>query len=454
MMSMFFVYSIKSALCLAAFYLLYVLLFRRATLHAFNRAVLLGFMALSALLPLVHVPAGSLPVAVGGMAYIEGLVVMPTVADASPSYGLTPVRMLFVIYIIGVVFFAARELRSFLLLRLLIKRGSTEELDDGVRLTIIRGNISPFSWFGNVVMGENDYKECPDKILLHEKAHIARHHSIDMLLCDVLIIVQWFNPAAWLFKSELQDVHEYEADDAVLESGVDACEYQLLLIRKAVGDSLYSMTNNLNDSSLKKRIEMMKTKKNNPWSRARLLAVLPVAAIAVAVFADPTVKSVENRVNDESKRMLNAVSAELRNAPGETPKTASEAAEVKKTEAKPTPVTPEKAVDDNDDKTYTVVEVQPQFPGGNAALAKFLNENVKYPASAVEAKQQGKVILTFTVGKDGSISDVKVIRSVSPDLDAEALRVAGSMPKWTPGRVKGEPVNVKYVIPITFSLSK
>ena len=453
-MSMFFVYSIKSALCLAAFYLLYMLLFRRATFHAFNRAVLLGFMALSFLLPLVHVPAESLPVAVGGMAYVEGFVVAPSVADVAPSYGLTPVRMLFVIYIIGVVFFAVRELRSFLSLRLMMRRGSTEELDDGVRLTIIKGNISPFSWFGNVVMGENDYKECPDKILLHEKAHIAGHHSIDLLLCDVLTIAQWFNPAAWLFKSEMQDVHEYEADEAVLRSGVDAREYQLLLIRKAVGDSLYSMTNNLNDSSLKKRIEMMKTKKNNPWSRARLLAVLPVAAIAVAVFADPTVKSVENQVNDESKRVLNTVSAELRNAPAEPRKATSEAAGVKKAEAKTTPVAHETASDDNDNNTYTIVEEQPQFPGGNAALAKFLNENVKYPASAVEAKQQGRVILTFTVSKDGSISDVKVIRCVSPDLDAEALRVVGSMPKWTPGKVKGEPVNVRYVIPITFSLPK
>jgi TonB family protein len=101
---------------------------------------------------------------------------------------------------------------------------------------------------------------------------------------------------------------------------------------------------------------------------------------------------------------------------------------------------------------FDVVEVMPQFPGGAPALMQYLSQNIRYPKEAMESETQGRVIVTFVVCKDGSICDAKVVKSVSPALDAEGLRVISSMPNWTPGTQSGKPVNVKYTVPISFRL--
>lgn len=103
-------------------------------------------------------------------------------------------------------------------------------------------------------------------------------------------------------------------------------------------------------------------------------------------------------------------------------------------------------------KVFDVVEVMPSFPGGNGALMSYLSSNVKYPVVAQENGVQGRVIVSFVVERDGSISDVKVVRSVDPSLDREAARVVKSMPKWNPGKQNGSAVRVKYNVPVSFRL--
>ena len=105
------------------------------------------------------------------------------------------------------------------------------------------------------------------------------------------------------------------------------------------------------------------------------------------------------------------------------------------------------------DKVYVVVEQMPSFPGGDSALLKYLLANVKYPVPALKAQKQGRVMVRFTVEKDGAISDVKVARSVTPSLDAEAVRVVKAMPKWTPGKQDGQLVRVRYNVPVSFKLN-
>ena len=282
-MGLFFIYSLKVALCLVAFYLVYKLLLSRETFFGFNRAVLLGMAAVSLLLPLVHFTVEDAPAAAGGFVVVEDIV-MQAVAEDAPAFTVTVAQVCFLIYVAGVAFFLCREVWSLFSLRRMIRGGRHVSTDGGVNVVVVSGDVSPFSWMGNIVISEKDYADSPEYILVHERAHVAARHSVDILLCDLLIVFQWFNPAAWLLKAELQCVHEYEADSRVLASGVNASDYQLLLIRKAVGDKLFSMANNLNQSSLKKRITMMLKKKSNPWSRARMLVAVPVAAVAVVAF--------------------------------------------------------------------------------------------------------------------------------------------------------------------------
>ena len=454
-MGLFFIYSLKVALCLTAFYLVYKLLLSRETFFGFNRAVLLGMAGVSLLLPLVRFTVESAPEPVGGFVVVEDIVMQAVAADA-PGFSVTAAQVCFAIYIIGVAFFACREVWSLLCLRRMLRGGRVAGRDGGVKTVVVKGDVSPFSWMGNIIISEKDYRDRPEYILLHERAHIAGRHSFDILLCDLLIVFQWFNPAAWLLKAELQSVHEYEADRRVLSSGVNASEYQLLLIRKAVGDKLFSMANNLTQSSLKKRITMMLKKKSNPWSRARMLVAVPVAAVAVVAFATPKAESLSNVIESESEALVSKVMPAVKaqadgSSQGATEMAAADAAPVKaEAEAQPKADAPEAIVPDGDDKVYDVVEQQPEFPGGTSGLAKWLGDNIKYPAEAAKQGIEGRVIVQFVVGSDGTVSDAKLMRPVNPLLDQEALRVVTAMPKWTPGKQDGKPVAVKYTIPVTF----
>ena len=155
----------------------------------------------------------------------------------------------------------------------------------GISLRVHRGKEKPFSWFRWVVVSENDLGEGAREILIHETAHAHAGHSWDIVLADAVIIMQWFNPLAWIMKNSLKDIHEFEADEAVINSGVNAKQYQLLIIKKAVGARLYSIANSFNHSLTKKRITMMCKEKSNKWSRAKALYILPVAAIAALSFS-------------------------------------------------------------------------------------------------------------------------------------------------------------------------
>lgn len=113
---------------------------------------------------------------------------------------------------------------------------------------------------------------------------------------------------------------------------------------------------------------------------------------------------------------------------------------------------PEPPKNEEENKVFDVVEEQPSFPGGQGALMSWLHDNIKYPVVAAENGIQGKVIVQFIVGKNGSISNVKVLRSVDPSLDKEAVRVVSNMPHWTPGKQNGASVNVRFTLPVTFRL--
>lgn len=454
-MGLFFIYSLKVALCLTAFYLVYKLLLSRETFFGFNRAVLLGIIGVSLLLPSVRFTVESAPEPVGGFVIVEDIVMQAVAADA-PAFSLTAASVCFAIYIIGVAFFAGREAWSLLCLRRMLRGGRVVSSDGGVKTVVVKADVSPFSWMDSIVVSEKDYRDNPEYILLHERAHIAGRHSWDILLCDVLIVFQWFNPAAWLLKAELQSVHEYEADSRVLSSGVNAADYQLLLIRKAVGDKLFSMANNLTQSSLKKRITMMLKKKSNPWSRARMLVAIPVAAVAVVAFATPKAESLSNVIESESDALVSRVVPAVKAQAAEplpvvtaAPAMAAEPVQAV-ADAQPKADAPEAVVPDGDDKVYDIVEQQPEFPGGPSAMAKWLGDNIKYPAEAAKNNIQGRVIVQFVVGSDGTVGGAKIIRGVDPLLDQEALRVINAMPKWTPGKQDGKVVAVKYTIPVTF----
>ena len=312
-MGTFFVYILKTSICLTGFYLFYRLLLSKETFHRFNRVALLGILLLSQLIPFCEITVPEESEVQQTLLTIEQILTLAdhvpqTEVEVLPSSIPLWLPVLLCIYLLGILFFLGRNLYSLFHMLRLLHGGRQEKLEKGITLIIHDKNIAPFSWMKYVVISEKDLQENSKEILIHEMAHVHNRHSIDLLISDICIIFQWFNPASWLLKQELQNIHEYEADETVIRQGVNAKQYQLLLIKKAVGTRLYSMANSFNHSKLKKRITMMLKEKSSPWARMKYLYVLPVAAITLTAFARP---EISNELNEISTIKVNDITSIL-----------------------------------------------------------------------------------------------------------------------------------------------
>ena len=277
------IYLLQSGACLAGFYFVYKLFLSRETLHRFNRMLLLSVIVVSAVLPLCRITVErELPVA-ATETVIE--VSEITAAEIVEDKGLDYETAICIVFLLGAAATAARLIFSIASVRRIIASGTTTTTDDGISLTIIDGDTKPFSWMRHIVLSAKDAEEDGRIIIAHETAHIRLHHSWDILAVDIIGCLQWFNPALWLLRRELQSLHEYEADDAVLASGVNIKEYQMLLIKKAVGGRLLTIANCLNHSKLKNRITMMLQKPSSRWSAGKALLMLPLVGLSLGAFA-------------------------------------------------------------------------------------------------------------------------------------------------------------------------
>ena len=412
-------YTIKSAMALALLYACIVPLLEKETFHRLNRILILGCLIMSFAIPLVHFTGRTNPT----VDMVRQAVLLPEVlinGNANEQSVWSWADIIICIYIIGIV--AIFSMTVVQTVRLTKWLRQCEHITDNRGNTIVLTDCatSPFCLFHYIVMSRDDYANNRNYILTHEQEHIRLGHCIDLVILQVATIIQWFNPFVWLIGKNLKAIHEFEVDEAVLNKGIDATQYQHFLVIKAVGNRLQPFANNLNKESLKRRIIMMNQKKSNRWMMLKALFIIPVATLAVSVFANTS--DMSNMAN-----AVNTTTNTLSTTNMQTQQTAT--------------------------KVFTVVEEMPEFKGGNKAMMEFLMMNMKYPQTAVKAKQQGRAVVGFVVRKDGTVSDVHITKSAGyAVLDEEAMRVVKSMPAWEPGKQKGKPVNVKYNVPITFRL--
>ena len=392
-------------------------LLEKETFHRLNRIIILGCLILSFIVPFIHFTSGTNPT----VNMLRQAVQLPEImidGNGSEQSTWNLADIIIGIYIIGVVaiFTMTVVQTSSLILRL----RKCEQIADNRGNTIVLTDyaISPFCFFHYIVMSRDDYANNRGFILTHEQEHIRLRHYIDLIILQVATIIQWFNPFVWLIGKNLKAIHEFEVDEAVLNKGIDATQYQKFLVVKAVGNRLQPFANNLNKESLKRRIIMMNQKKSNRWMMLKALFVIPVATLAVSVFANTSNMSSMAKAANPTANSISTNNMQTKQS---------------------------------DIKSSDKVEVMPEFKGGNKAMMEFLMMNMKYPESAIKAKQQGRAVVGFVVGKDGTVSDVYIEKSTGYDvLDNEAMRVVKSMPAWEPGKQKGKPVDVKYFVPITF----
>ncbi len=327
------------------------------------------------------------------------------------------------LYLAGVVALLVRlAVQAFSLYRLIVRMPEKEI--NGVCVKCLNDPSGPFSFFGWIFMNPAAVKEDEiSEILTHEMAHVKQHHSVDVLLAEMVSICCWMNPFAWLLKREVRLNLEFLADRKVMEAGFATKSYQYHLLGLAYNHK-YGLSNNFNFSHLKQRIIMMNKKKSNAAGHIKYaLFVLPAFALLVA--GNISCSQDASQTEDAKEEVVAPVSPEAKEAPADS--TAKE-------------------------EVFMVAEQMPEFPGGMKELLKFLQDNLKYPENAMKNNVQGRVIVQFVVEKDGTLTEFKVARSVDPDLDAEALRVLQTMPKWNPGMQRGKIVRVKFTVPVSFKL--
>ena len=483
-------YIIKSTLFLTVFYSFFMLVMRRTTFFRFNRIAFITGTAVCMVLPFMNIelPAGT-SVNAPMMAIqsalnsetiaLEGAVV--TAGEAATSN----VHAVDIIFIAGAVISFLTTLVSYIRMRKMMK-SSPDTISGGMKIKVIDHEIPSFSWGNIIVISRKDLEENP-AILTHETMHVRCGHSFDLMAFTAVTTLHWFNPIIWIARTELKMLHEYEADERTINKGIDATQYQLLLVKKAVGAKRFQLANGFNHSKLKNRITMMHKDKTNKWMRLAYILCVPALIGAMcccsnrnnsieeeeqpipfelvfrnctahisssdghidATLRDFVISQIEDIINtarfsgelsinvtygsDVEDRMIELLKGGIRDM------------EINK-EISGIQISPEAI-------PFQQVEVKPTFQGGDANnFSRWVNENLVYPKEAHEKKIQGRITLQFTVSETGKVTNVKVLRGVDPILDKEAVRVIELSPDWTPGKSKDRNVPVTYTFPVIFQL--
>lgn len=423
------IYLLQVNLGIILFYALYKLVCTRDTLFNSRRLILMLALILPFIIPLIDIREW--------METRDSLVML-TNFDYSTTIpeivvgtaGTEPGNQVFVIsewikyiYIAGILALSVRLIVQAISLYMIILR-TPEKTVNGIRIKCMKDKSGPFSFFNWIFLNPDNVKEEEmSEILTHEMAHVRQKHSIDVIISELVNICCWINPFAWLMKREVRLNLEFLADRKVMDAGFATKSYQYHLLGLTYNHK-YGLSNNFNFSHLKQRIIMMNKKKTNGAGHIKY-ALFAIPAFALLLAGNISCSSEATKTDDVKEKAV------------------TEKPEVVETPA-------EKA--ETKDEVFMVVEKMPEFPGGIKELMSFLSKNIKYPKAAQENGIQGRVIVQFVVEKDGTPTEFKVMRSVDPDLDAEALRVMKEMPKWKPGMQKGQVVRVKYTLPVTFRL--
>jgi TonB family protein len=416
------IYLIKAVICLAALYIVSQLFLCRDTMYERNRIFILLSLLSSLLLPLITIETKE-PLDMQFFSkdltdvYITGNFNSPT--NSAEQYFIADLgKIALYIYITGVLIFGLKLLSEIAILLILIIKNK-KNTSHVIRLK--DNSLSAFSAFGHIFIQSDMDSEEAEKIVRHEQKHLNRYHFVDIILIEVIKVIQWFNPFIYLFDRSLRAVHEYQADMECIRSGITVHGYQGLMLNQVFSTKIFNTVNNFSNPTLiKKRMIMMTKRRSKALVNLKILLVLPVLLILLISFSTCAVMK------------KSAGTATVGSQPvSETTMTTS-------TEPEP----------------FVVVEEMPMFPGGDEALLKYIAENTHYPEEAKDNGIEGRVIARFAVEADGIVDRISVLKGVGPDLDAEAVRVVSTLPKFQPGKQGGMEVPVWYMVPITFALSK
>lgn len=459
-MNDFIAFIYESGICLAVLFVMYWLFLKRETYFRFNRFYLLSILVVAFALPLVNlglIENNNEFSAIRGLSSFSDTIALPAVTITRGSESLPSSynwkNIVLMIYLLGVFLLLARVILGILRVEFLKRKGRRLVLE-GYSIVYTQQAISPFSFFRTIYLNDA-LAEAPDSkyIIDHERIHIKQLHTYDNLFVELFLAVFWFNPFMWFLKVALRENHEYLADNGVLNQKANLTTYQSLLLKQTIGLAPITLTSTFN-STIKNRIIMMCRNKSSVFAKFKPLLLLPILAILFLIFTcnektkAQTIENSQTAIAQEGQDEI------------EEPNFPKEINGVRK-EIDPEPIVVDEEPDDIQQDTvreerevFYVVEDMPTFNDGDPGeeFRIFIGQNLQYPESAVRDSISGRVIVQFTVNFEGKVIDPVVVRSASPALDKEAIRVVSSSPPWTPGKQRGKKVDVLFTFPINFVL--
>jgi TonB family protein len=441
------IYTIKVAFYIAGFYLIYSLFLSKDTLYGRNRAFILVSLAASLILPLITIKTGRpANFQIFGKTLAEVLVTGTRNRNVPLFEGLNKETILLIIYLSGLSISIIKILNDFTRLLFLISKDHQKQ-NNIVTFSGIK--TAAFSAFGHIFINSRLAPEDASEIIRHEQNHLDKNHFFDIILIQIIKAIQWFNPFIYMFDRSLRAVHEYQADEKCLIAGATVISYQQLLMNQILDTHIFSVTNCFSNPALiKKRMIMMTKKRSGILANLKILMVLPVVAVVLLAFSSGGGKS---KTNGSTNLQMKSQTVAVQQA--DSTKKVKKGVPLPPGVVPPPPPPPPPFTIKNYDTTWVEPDIMPVFKGGDQAILDYVMKNTRYPELAKKNGIQGKVIVRFAVETNGSIGRLSVLRGVDPTLDAEALRVVGSLPHFEkPGFVKGKPVAVWYMLPVNYAL--
>ncbi len=457
-------FILESGISLSVLALVYFFFLRKETFFKLNRIFLLASVMFSLVLPVLKFQVYS-----ADPVLLEEITITPyrNLIEAVTVYGkdlsgtieeaILSANFIILVYMLGVTFFIYRFLFRVGDLIYTILTNQVKKCN-GYKLVLLDGEIGPFSFldyvFASRLLHENENYR---KMIAHELEHVKRRHTFDIIILEILSSFQWFNPFMWMLRSSVRENHEYLADQAVLNLGIQRGCYKKLLLEQFVGHG-FKIANNFNCSMIKKRLRMMSRIRSSKLANGKITYGLMAVCGLVLVFACEQKETLKAAVKQDGKPMVVTILDQklkvdgIEKLKGLLPENNAENDSIDNDLALPEKQQPEYKKGMTEGEVFYIVEEMPEFPGGDNALRKYIANTVEYPEAAVENGIQGKVYVSFVVTKNGTVADAKIARGIAPSLDKEALRVVNSLPVWVPGKQKGNSVNVSYTVPIKFSL--
>jgi TonB family protein len=421
-MNNFITYLMQSAAIMAVLYTVFWLFLRKDTFFLVNRAYLLMTVLLALTIPLFNLKIFSAYSGSTMMIMLDPVLITSEKIDKIASTHLSWFEIASIIYITGVAIFTVRFLVQLIQLGIIIRKNKVTR-QEGANIVFVDRGYSPFSFFNLIFIRKEYYVDGKlTPVLAHENIHIQQFHTLDLLVIESAIILQWFNPFAWLLGRSMKNIHEFLADEGVIKKGFSKREYQTLILNEAMGLQVNNLTNNFNVSMIKNRITMMTKTRSASWTLSKVLVAIPAFLAVLFLFTAGTANYSSAQESQVKAKPTTETNAIVQENPGS-----------------------EKPI-------FQVVEEMPEFPGGQDEMVKYLVANIKYPDEAKTKGITGTVFVTYVVETDGSISTVKILRGIGGGCDEEAIRVVSGMPKWKPGKQRGENVRVQFNLPIKFSL--